>query len=66
MGSRRQVRVVAACACIALGLVASALVRRAGNGHPDPDADREAFLAERRERMRAARAALLPASDRAA
>jgi hypothetical protein len=65
MGSRRQVRLVAACACIALGLVASALVRRAGTGPTAPDADREAFLEDRRERMRAARDALLAASDRA-
>jgi hypothetical protein len=64
MGSRRQTRVVAACACVALGFLATALVRRAGGGTATRDAERGAFLADRRERMRTAREALLTASDR--
>jgi hypothetical protein len=63
MARRRQARFVAACACVALGFVASALVRRAGSAPATPDAEREAFLADRRQRMRAAREALLTASD---
>ena len=66
MGSRRQARFVAACACVGLGLVASALVRRAGSGSATADTEREAFLADRRERMHTAREALLAASDRTA
>jgi hypothetical protein len=66
MGSRRQTRIAAACAFLAIGLVASMLVRRAGAGAPARDPEREAFLESRRERMRAARSALLDASDRSA
>ena len=66
MGSRRHARVVAACACIALGLVASALVRRAGGGPATADAGRDAFLEERRERMRIARDALIDPGARSA
>jgi hypothetical protein len=66
MGSRRQTRIAAACAFAAIGLIASMLVRRAGTGVPARDRDREAFLESRRERMRAARSALLDASDRSA
>lgn len=66
MGSRRQTRIAAACACAVIGLVACMLVRRAGTGATASDPDREAFLESRRERMRAARSALLAASDRSA
>jgi hypothetical protein len=58
--------VIAASACIALGVAASALVRRAGNGAPRVDPAREAFLDERRERMRIARIQLLAPDDRGA
>jgi hypothetical protein len=66
MGSRRQTRIAAACACAAIGLVACMLVRRAGSGAAAPDPDREAFLESRRERMRTARSALLATGDRSA
>jgi hypothetical protein len=66
MASRRQTRIVAACACAALGLVASMLVRRAGNGGDLAGAERRAFLEDRRERMRVARIELLAAGDRSA
>ena len=59
MARTRHGRVIAASACIALGVVASALVRRAGNGAARVDPSREAFLDERRERMRVARSRLL-------
>jgi hypothetical protein len=58
MEQRRNARIVRACACAAVALVASALLRRAAApGSPDPA--REAFLDERRERMREARLRLL-------
>jgi hypothetical protein len=66
MASRRQTRIAAACTGAAIGLVASMLVRRAGTGAAAPDPDREAFLESRRERMRAARGALVAANDRPA
>jgi hypothetical protein len=58
--------VVAASAAITLGLVASALVRRAGGAASRADPAREAFLDERRERMRLARTRLLAPTDRGA
>jgi len=57
---------VAACAGIAVGLAASALVRRTARRQVVPSPDREAFLADRRERIRVARIELLAASDRVA
>jgi hypothetical protein len=59
MGPRRNARIIAACACIAVAVVASALVRRAGAAQTSADPSRDAFLEARRERMRAARAELL-------
>jgi hypothetical protein len=56
--------VVAASAAVTLGLAASALVRRAGGGAARVDPAREAFLDERRERMRVARTRLLAPNDR--
>jgi hypothetical protein len=66
MGLRRNIRIVAACACVAVAAVASALVRRAGGVQTPSDPSREAFLEHRRERMRAVRAELVgPRSDSA-
>jgi hypothetical protein len=59
MGQRRNARIATACACVTVALVASALVRRAGAGARSDDSDREAFLDDRRERMRVARLRLL-------
>jgi hypothetical protein len=59
MGGRRNARIVAACACVAVAVAASALVRRAGAAQMSADPSREAFLEERRERMRVASAELL-------
>ena len=66
MASTRQTRRAALCACAALGLVASMLVRRAGTRSGGADPEREAFIEARRERMRAARGALFGSSDRSA
>jgi hypothetical protein len=66
MACTRHGRAIAASACIAVGVIASALVRRAGNGSATIDHGREAFLDERRERMRVARIALLAPNDRGA
>jgi hypothetical protein len=57
---------IAASACIAVAVIASALVRRAGTGSAAVDHGREAFIDERRERMRVARIELLGPNDRGA
>jgi hypothetical protein len=62
MGECRNARIVTACACVAVALVASALVRRAGARPASHDSEREAFLDERRERIRVARVQLLAAA----
>jgi hypothetical protein len=63
MAGHRNARVLAAGVCAGLALLASAIVRRAGA--PPRDAAREAFLDERRARMRDARSRLLaPTLDR--
>jgi hypothetical protein len=59
MEPRRNARIVAACACIAVGIVASALLRRAGSVQTPADPSRAAFLEARRARMRDARVELL-------
>jgi hypothetical protein len=59
MEQRRNARIVRAFACAAVALVASALIRRAAAAPDSPDPEREAFLDERRERMREARLRLL-------
>jgi hypothetical protein len=63
MEPRRNARIIAACACIAMGIVASALVRRAGSVQAPADPSRAAFLETRRERMRVARVELLAAAS---
>jgi hypothetical protein len=66
MGRRRKARFVAAGVCLAVGLSASALVRRSARGQVVPSSEREAFLDDRRERMRLARIELLAPTDRVA
>jgi hypothetical protein len=66
MGRTRKARFVAAGVCLAAGLAASALVRRTARGHVVPSPEREAFLDDRRERMRRARIELLAPTDRVA
>jgi hypothetical protein len=66
MGRRRKTWFVAAGAFLAVGLAASALVRRSARGHAAASPEREAFLDDRRERMRLARIELLAATDRVA
>jgi hypothetical protein len=56
-------RVAAACAGVTIGLVAAVLARRVGARPGRPDADREAFLELRRERMREARVRLVAATN---
>jgi hypothetical protein len=66
MGRRRKTRFVAAGAFLAVGLAASALVRRSARGQAAASPEREAFLDDRRERMRRARIELLAPTDRVA
>ncbi len=56
-------RVAAACAGLTVGLVLAVLARRVARGPGRPDADREAFLEHRLERMRAARVRLAAAGN---
>jgi hypothetical protein len=56
LGNRR---VAAAFAGVTIGLVAAVLARRVGVGPRRRDAAREAFIAARLERMRAARSELV-------
>ena len=58
MPRRTNLRIAAACAVVALGLVGSALVRRGSTSVAPRDPEREAFLDARRERMRVARSQL--------
>jgi hypothetical protein len=58
MPRRTNLRIAAACAVVALGLVGSALVRRGTAGVAQRDPEREAIQDAPRERMRVARSLL--------
>ena len=59
MGRTRNARIAAACACAAVGLLAAVSLRRRRREPAKCGAAREAFLADRRARMQAARRDLL-------
>jgi hypothetical protein len=61
MALRVNKRMAAACAGLTIGLIAALVAQRAAAAQATRrQADREAFLESRRERMLAARASLVP------